>query len=58
MDFAGSRLTVGRALSAGVETSTKSRRIRQVPTPDQAAAGAAQDVLQPYPWNFGEPDRN
>src|SRR5208283_1010542 len=38
VDFAGSRLTVGRALSAGVETSTKSRRVRQVPLPDQAAA--------------------
>ncbi len=38
VDFAGSRLTVGRALSAGVETSTKSRRVRQVPMPDQAAA--------------------
>ncbi|MGO9320959.1 MAG: tyrosine-type recombinase/integrase [Solirubrobacteraceae bacterium] len=38
VDFAGSRLTVGRALSAGVETSPKSRRVRQVPMPDQAAA--------------------
>ncbi len=38
VDFVGSRLTVGRALSAGVETSTKSRRVRQVPMPDQAAA--------------------
>lgn len=37
VDFAGSCLTVGRALSAGVETSTKSRRARQVPLPDQAA---------------------
>ncbi len=37
VDFAGSRLTVGRALSAGVETSTKSRRVRQIPLPDQAA---------------------
>ena len=38
VDFPGSRLTVGRALSAGVETSTKARRVRQVPMPDQAAA--------------------
>jgi len=38
VDFTGSRLTVGRALSGGVETSTKSRRARQVPLPDQAAA--------------------
>ena len=38
VDFAGSHLTVGRALSAGVETSTKSRLVRQIPLPDQAAA--------------------
>jgi integrase len=53
VDFAGSRLTVGRALSAGVETSTKSRRIRQVPMPDQAAA--ALDRLSRRE-NFTGPD--
>ena len=38
VDFAGSAMTVARAISAGVETSTKSGRVRRVPLPDQAAA--------------------
>jgi len=38
VDFAGDALTVGRAMSAGVESSTKSGRVRRVPLPDQAAA--------------------
>ncbi|HEY4896573.1 MAG TPA: site-specific integrase [Solirubrobacteraceae bacterium] len=38
VDFAGHALTVSRAMSAGVESSTKSRRVRRVPMPDQAAA--------------------
>jgi integrase len=38
VDFAGQSITIGRALSAGVETSTKSGRIRRVPMSDQAAA--------------------
>jgi integrase len=38
VDFAGSAITVARAISAGVETSTKSGRVRRVPLPDQAAA--------------------
>jgi integrase len=38
VDFAGRALTVGRALSAGIESSTKSGRVRRVPLPDQAAA--------------------
>jgi integrase len=38
VDFAGSALTISRALSAGVETSTKSGRVRRVPLCDQAAA--------------------
>ncbi len=38
VDFAGHALTVGRAMSAGVESSTKSGRVRRVPLPDQAAA--------------------
>ena len=38
IDFAGHKLTVRSAISAGVEaTSTKSRRAREVPLPDQAA---------------------
>jgi integrase len=38
VDFAGSALTVARAISAGVESSTKSGRVRRVPLADQAAA--------------------
>ncbi len=38
VDFAGSALTVARAMSAGKETSTKSGRVRRVPMADQAAA--------------------
>ena len=38
VDFAGQALTVGRALSAGVEGPTKSGRVRRVPLADQAAA--------------------
>jgi integrase len=38
VDFSGHALTVGRAMSAGVESSTKSGHVRRVPMPDQAAA--------------------
>jgi integrase len=38
VDFAGHALTISRAMSAGVESSTKSGRVRRVPLPDQAAA--------------------
>lgn len=38
VDFAGHALTVRRALSVGVESSTKSGKVRRVPLPDQAAA--------------------
>jgi integrase len=38
VDFQGHALTVGRAISAGLESSTKSGRVRRVPLPDQAAA--------------------
>jgi integrase len=38
VDFAGHALTIERAMSAGVETSTKSGKIRRVPLADQAAA--------------------
>jgi integrase len=41
IDFAGQVITIGRALSAGVETTTKSGRIRRVPLVDPA--GAALD---------------
>jgi integrase len=38
VDSAASALTVGRAMSAGVESSTKSGRVRRVPLADQPAA--------------------
>lgn len=38
VDLDGSVLTVSRAMSAGVESTTKSGRVRRVPLPDQAAA--------------------
>jgi integrase len=38
VDFAGSALTIARAMSARVESSTKSGRMRRVPLADQAAA--------------------
>jgi integrase len=38
VDFGGSALTVARAMSAGIESSTKSGRVRRVPLADQAAA--------------------
>jgi integrase len=38
VDFAGSALTVARAMSAGVESTTKSGHVRRVPLADQAAA--------------------
>jgi len=37
VDFAGSALTIARAMSAGVESSTKSGRVRRVPLADQTA---------------------
>ncbi len=42
VDFAGSALTIARAMSAGVESSTKSGRVRRVPLADQAAAALDQ----------------
>lgn len=38
VDFEGSALTIARAMSARVESSTKSGRVRRVPLADQAAA--------------------
>jgi integrase len=38
IDFEGSALTIARAMSAGVESTTKSGRVRRVPLADQAAA--------------------
>jgi integrase len=38
IDWSGSALTISRALSAGVEGTTKSGQVRRVPMADQAAA--------------------
>lgn len=38
VDFAESALTIARAMSAGMESSTKSGHLRRVPLADQAAA--------------------
>jgi integrase len=38
VDSAGSALTIARAMSAGIESSTKSGRVRRVPLADQVAA--------------------
>lgn len=38
VDLTGSALTIARAMSAGVESSTKSGRVRRVPLAEQAAA--------------------
>jgi integrase len=38
VDFTGSALTIARAMSAGIESTTKSGRVRRVPMSDQAAA--------------------
>jgi integrase len=38
VNFAGHALTISRAMSDGIESSTKSGRVRRVPLPDQAAA--------------------
>ncbi len=53
VDWTGSALTIGRALSAGVETSTKSGHVRRVPLADRAAA--ALDRLSQR-GNFTESD--
>jgi integrase len=42
VDLEGSVVTVSRAMSAGVETTTKSGRVRRVPLPDQASAALAR----------------
>lgn len=53
VDFAGHALTISRAMSAGVEGSTKSGKVRRVPLPDQAA-GALDRLGQRQ--NFTGPD--
>jgi integrase len=45
VDFAGSALTIARAMSAGIESTTKSGRIRRVPLADQAAAALDRNAF-------------
>jgi integrase len=53
VDFAGSALTVARAMSAGIESSTKSGRVRRVPLAEQAAAALERMSQRKH---FTEPD--
>ncbi len=53
VDFTGSALTIARAMSAGMESSTKSGRVRRVPLADQAA-GALDRMSRRE--NFTSPD--
>lgn len=59
IDIAGAAMTVSRAMSAGVETTTKSGRVRRVPLPDQATAaltrlGQRADFLGPDEYVFAD----
>ena len=47
VDLEGRVLTVARALSAGIETTTKSGQVRHVPIPDQAAAALTRLSARP-----------
>ncbi len=42
VDWAGAALTVSKAISAGIETSPKSGKVRRVPLPDQAITALEQ----------------
>ena len=53
VEFAGSALTVARAMSAGVESTTKSGRVRRVPLADQAA-GHDLGLLNPALYDHGD----
>jgi integrase len=60
IDFTGSVLTVSRAMSAGIESTTKSGRVRRVPLPNQAAAALQRlhsrpDFTAPDQFVFVEP---
>jgi integrase len=46
VDFPAHALTIGRAMSAGVESSTKSGHVRRVPLPDQAAGALDQPATE------------
>jgi integrase len=53
VDFPGSALTIARAMSAGVESSTKSGRVRRVPLAYQAAGALDRMSLREH---FTSPD--
>jgi integrase len=60
VDLTGSVLTVSRAMSAGVETTTKSGRVRRVPLPQQASAALSRlrlrpDFVGPNEFVFADP---
>ena len=60
IDLNGAAMTVSRAMSAGVETTTKSGRVRRVPLPDQASMALARlrqrtDFLEPDEYVFAHP---
>ncbi len=60
VDFDGSVLTVSRAMSAGVQTTTKSGRVRRVPLPEQASAALERlqqrpDFTGPNEFVFADP---
>jgi integrase len=48
VDFAGSAFTIARAMSAGVESSTKSGRVRRVPLAAQAADALNRMSQRPH----------
>lgn len=60
IDLAKSVITVSRAMSAGMETTTKSGRVRRVPLPEQASAalarlGRRRDFVGPEEYVFVDP---
>lgn len=60
VDLDGAVMTVSRAMSAGVETGTKSGRVRRVPLPDQAGGALTRlsgrmDFTGPDEFVFTDP---
>jgi integrase len=60
IDLDGVAMTVSRAMSAGVETTTKSGRVRRVPLPDQASTALKRlrqraDFVEPDEYVFAHP---
>jgi integrase len=55
VDFAGSALTISRAISDGIETTTKSGQVRRVPMGDDTAA-ALERLSQRRDFTYPEDD--